>query len=149
MKRFTIPAALALSLWLSNASFAAEAGSAEAVVQRQLDAYNARDIDAFLATYSDDVELFNFPATPRSKGKEAMRARYARLFGDKSLRATVTQRIAMGNTVIDREQVQLMLPQGPGMIDAVAIYEVKDGRIATVTFIMGSQTVNGVTQSKP
>jgi hypothetical protein len=149
MKRFTYLAALALSLLLSNASVAAEVSSAEAVVQRQLDAYNARDIEAFLATYSDDIELFNFPAAPRSKGKDAMRARYGRLFGDQSLQATVTQRIAMGNTVIDREQVRLTLPQGPATIDAVAIYEVKDGKIATVTFIMGSQTVNGVSRSKP
>jgi uncharacterized protein (TIGR02246 family) len=149
MKRFTCLAALALSLLLNHASYAAEAGSAEAVVQRQLDAYNARDIEAFLATYSDDVALFDFPASPRSKGKDAMRARYGRLFGNQSLRATVTQRIVMGNTVIDHENVQLTVPQGPATIDAVAIYEVKDGKIATVTFIMGAQTLNGVVQSKP
>ena len=29
-----------------------------AVVQRQLDAYNARDVDALLATYADDAQTF-------------------------------------------------------------------------------------------
>jgi hypothetical protein len=149
MKRSIYPASLALSLLLTNACFAADAGSPDAVVQRQLDAYNAHDIEAFLATYSDDVELFYFPAAPRSKGKDAMRARYGRMFGDRTLHADVPQRITMDNTVIDREHVQLMSPQGPGTIDAVAIYEVKDGRIAKVTFIMGTQTLNGVVVAKP
>ncbi len=36
--------------------------SPEAVVQRQLDAFNARDIDALMATYADDIELFEHPA---------------------------------------------------------------------------------------
>ena len=31
---------------------------AEAVVQQQLDAYNARDIDAFMALRSDDAQYF-------------------------------------------------------------------------------------------
>lgn len=135
MKRSLCLTALALSLILQNTACAADSASAEAVVQRQLDAYNARDIDAFLATYSDDVELLNFPATPRSKGKDAMRTRYARLFGDTTLRATVSQRMTLENTVIDREHIKLMSPQGPATLNAVAIYEVKDGKIAKVTFI--------------
>lgn len=36
--------------------------SAEAVVQRQLEAYNARDLEAFVAQYADDVELYRPPA---------------------------------------------------------------------------------------
>jgi len=36
--------------------------SPETVVQRQLDAFNARDIAALLAVYADDAELFDHPA---------------------------------------------------------------------------------------
>ena len=32
------------------------------LVQRQLDAYNARDLDAILATYADDAEQFEHPS---------------------------------------------------------------------------------------
>jgi hypothetical protein len=32
----------------------------EAVVQRQLDAYNARDIDALLAIYAADAQMFEY-----------------------------------------------------------------------------------------
>jgi hypothetical protein len=51
-----------------------------ALVQRQLNAYNAGNIDAFLEPYSDDVEIFDFPNKPTLKGKEAMRKQYAELF---------------------------------------------------------------------
>jgi hypothetical protein len=33
----------------------------EPVVQRLLDACNARDLDRFVAQYSDDVQLFSSP----------------------------------------------------------------------------------------
>ncbi len=45
------------------------------VVQRQLDAYNARDIDALMATYAEDTEQFDFPNTPLAIGAVAVRAR--------------------------------------------------------------------------
>ena len=44
--------------------------AATEVVQRQLDAYNRRDLDAFAATYSEDVVVFRIPALePALTGK--------------------------------------------------------------------------------
>ena len=48
----------------------------EMLVQQQLNAYNARGIDAFLAPYADDVELYQFPDKLIGKGKDAMRKAY-------------------------------------------------------------------------
>ncbi|MFJ2990361.1 nuclear transport factor 2 family protein [Collimonas sp. NPDC087041] len=117
-----------------------ETKSAEEVVQSQLDAYNARNIDAFLATYANEVELFGFPNTPLTKGKEAMRKRYTARFSDTILHCTIVKRIVMGNTVIDHERVRVTLPEGAGVMEAIAIYEVHDGKIAKVTFISGKKT---------
>lgn len=114
--------------------------SPEALVQTQLDAYNARDIDAFLATYSDDAELFAFPAASQTKGKEEMRKRYTLRFSDPILHAVIAQRIVMGNTVIDHERVRVTLPEGAGVSEVIAIYEVRDGKIVKVTFIAGKKT---------
>jgi hypothetical protein len=139
MTRYACIAALLLAM-LAPCARAADPASPEAIVQLQLDAYNAHDIEAFLATYSDDAALYDFPASPRLKGKDAMRARYTARFADKLLHATIPQRIVMGNTVIDREHVRLTLPDGPGALDAVAIYEVSAGKIVKVTFIMGATT---------
>ena len=143
MKRFVLLLSLAMSsLALSVPAAAADPNAAESVVQTQLNAYNARDIDAFLTTYSDDVEVYDFPDRLRFKGKPAMRARYTRVFGDQSLHATVSKRIAMDNTVIDHEHVRLLFPDGPGTLNAVAIYDVREGKIAKVTFIMGTRMLD-------
>ena len=111
----------------------------EAVVQAQLEAYNARDIDAFIATYADDVKLFEFPDKLLSEGTADLRERYGKLFKDERLHATIVSRISMGITVIDHERVRLTLPQGPGTIEAIAIYEVRGGKITTVWFRYGAR----------
>jgi len=123
-----------------QAASAAETNPAEEIVQKQLDAYNARDIEAFLATYADKVELFGFPATPLAIGKEEMRKRYTLRFSDTILHCIIVKRIIMGNTVVDHERVRVTLPEGAGVMEAIAIYEVHDGKIAKVTFISGKKT---------
>jgi hypothetical protein len=104
------------------------------VVQRQLNAYNARDLDAFLATYHPDARLYGFPNRLEVDGRAAMRSDYERLFAETpALHAEVPQRIVMGNHVID-EEVVTGLPGGR-TVRATAIYEVRDGLIANVWFI--------------
>jgi hypothetical protein len=50
----------------------------EVVVQRQLEAYNARDLARFLAEYSEDIEVFRLPAaTPAIVGRKAFGEFYA------------------------------------------------------------------------
>ncbi len=106
--------------------------SPEAVVQRQLNAYNARDIEAFLNTYSDDVELHDFPATLSVKGKATMRKSYDSLFKEvANLYCEVEKRIVIGNKIIDKEKVRA----GNRFIHAVAVYEVENGKIKRVTFL--------------
>ena len=47
------------------------------VVQAQLEAYNARDLEGFAATYSDDIKIYRMPATePAIIGKAQLRDVY-------------------------------------------------------------------------
>lgn len=104
----------------------------EIIVQKQLDAYNARDIEGFLATYTSDVKLYNFPNTLRTDGIESMRKGYGDYFASApDLHAEIKNRIVIGNTVIDQEEV---IANG-SKFSAVAIYEVASGKIAKVTFV--------------
>jgi imidazolonepropionase-like amidohydrolase len=104
------------------------------VVQRQLNAYNARDLDAFLAAYRPDARLYGFPDRLMAEGHEAMRRIYGELFeAAPALHAEVPRRIVTGDHVID-EEVITGLPGG-ARLRATAIYEVKDGLIARVWFI--------------
>jgi imidazolonepropionase-like amidohydrolase len=106
------------------------------IVQRQLNAYNAREVDAFLATYHPDAQIFDFPDTPAMRGHEEMRRIYGGMFaGAADLHAQVPTRIVAGNYVID-EEVVTGLPGGR-TIRGTAIYEVRDGLIARVWFLGG------------
>jgi imidazolonepropionase-like amidohydrolase len=103
----------------------------EMLIQRQVNAYNAKDLEAFLSTYSDEIELFNFPDTPIGKGKDAMRKIYAPIFTkDTYLHCEVVNRIVLNNTIIDQERVKF----NDNVINAIAIYKVNDGKIVSVTF---------------
>lgn len=106
----------------------------ERIVQRQVEAYNARDLEAFLAFYAVDVEIFGFPSEPWMSGIEQLRERYGGLFRDSpELHAEITARIVRGPYVIDEERVTGMLDR-PEVL-AVAIYEVREGLIRRVWFI--------------
>lgn len=102
-------------------------------VQRQLDAYNARDLERFVAEYSDDVQVFVPPATePVLAGKAAFAAHYAgKRFNLPALHATVVARIVSGNTVVDHERVVGLADEE---VEAIAVYRVDGDRITTVWF---------------
>ena len=106
-------------------------------VSRQLDAYNARDIDAFMAWWAADCEYYQFPSHLLARGADAIRQRHLERFKEPNLHGRLTERIAVGNVVVDREVVTRTFPDGPGEVDVLAIYEVEHGRIAKAWFKMG------------
>jgi hypothetical protein len=109
--------------------------SPETVVQRQVEAYNARDIEAFLSFYADDVVIRRLPSGEIAwDGKEAMRARYATRFSENpDLFCTITKRIVHGDWVVDHELVTG--DKDRPRVRAVATYEVRDGLIRNVWFL--------------
>ena len=105
----------------------------ELLVQQQLAAYNARDIDAFLLPYSDSVELYAYPGKLMGKGKEAMRQSYTGMFQQVTqLHCELVNRMVIGNVVIDHESVSGF---GPKPLRAIAIYTITNGKIQKVEFI--------------
>jgi hypothetical protein len=106
----------------------------QALAQRQLEAYNAQDVERFAACYADDVEAFELPAgTLLFRGRDVMRARYARLFAaNPRLHCRLTGRIVEGDFVVDHEELSGRADGGSAR--AVAIYQVEAGRIRRVWF---------------
>jgi len=108
--------------------------SAADIVQRQLEAYNAQDLDAFCATYAEECVIADLNGAVTQAGMAEIRARYAKTFADFSQnRAWVEHRMALGDVVIDHEKGERS-PEGP-FFEALVIYTVKDGRIARVDFV--------------
>jgi hypothetical protein len=105
--------------------------SAEAIVQRQLEAYNARDLQRFLAEFSDDVRVFRPPAAePAISGKGAFGEFYAtQRFNRPALRAEVLSRMVLGNKVVDHERIRGVRDEP---FETVVVYQVVDGRIAVM-----------------
>lgn len=115
---------------------------AEAVVARQLDAYNARDIDAFMRCWADDALYYQHPATLLASGAEAIRERHVTRFREANLHGALLHRMSVGNTVVDRERVTRSFPEGPGQVDVIAIYQVENGLIAKAWFILGTPVLD-------
>ena len=102
------------------------------LAQRQLNAYNFRNIDAFLEPYAEDVEVYQYPDKLIYTGKETMRKQYSSMFENTpDLHCELKERIVQGNIVIDKERVQF----GNEIIEAVAIYHIENNKIKKVYFI--------------
>jgi hypothetical protein len=103
------------------------------LAQRQLDAYNAHQLDAFVACYAEDVQVFELPSGDRMfQGRAALAERYGPYFEAQRPQAVVTRRRVLGRMAMDEEDVTLADGRA---FQAVALYDVCDGLIQKVWFI--------------
>jgi hypothetical protein len=114
----------------------------EEVIQRQLEAYNSRNVDALLAIYADDAQTFEHPATLVASGSAALRERFTARFQEPNLHATLLNRMVMGSIVVDHEEVTRTFPEGSGKLELVMIYEVREERIIKAWTIAGTKTLD-------
>jgi len=98
------------------------------VIERQLQAYNARDLDRFLAEYSEEIRAFRPPAIePSIVGKNAFGEFYAtQRFNRPELHADVLNRMVLGSFVIDHERISGIQDQP---FEVAIVYQVVDGLI--------------------
>jgi len=112
------------------------------IVQGQLDAYNAKDIDRFMSYWAEDAQYFAFPSDLLAQGAEQIRERHVARFKEPNLFGQLVSRINVGNLVIDREVVTRTFPEGPGRVDVIGIYEISGDRIAKAWFKMGAPVLD-------
>ena len=130
----------------AGASLAVDSGAMEntsplAVVQAQLDAFNAKDIDALMRTYAPDAEQFALHGERLARGHEELRPRYLARFSEPDLHARLLSRTVMGKFVTDLELITRNFPEGVGTLEMLCIYEVEDGRIRRASFAPGAMTL--------
>ena len=104
------------------------------LVQQQLAAYNARNIDDFCATFSQDIVLYNFGAPePYLSGIAQLRSEYQKVFDNSpQLNCRLVNEMVLGNTVIYHEKATGRMNT---TVEVIAIYEVADSLITKLTFI--------------
>lgn len=111
-------------------------------VQKQLEAYNARDIDAFMRWWAEDCEYYAFPSTLLASGANEIRKRHVERFKEPDLFGNLLARMVVGNMVVDHETVQRTFADGPGEIDVICIYQIEQGKIAKAWFKLGEQRLH-------
>ena len=134
--KFVLPAALSLLLLpLSAMACGNKSADPVPVVQAQVEAYNAHDVDAFASCYANNARLHDLSGKrPVITGLDALKKTYAFLAKvPKDYHVEIVQRTVTGPTVVDHERV-MGLPADKGRPDAIAIYEVRDGKIQNVWF---------------
>ena len=112
-----------------------------AVIQAQLDAFNARDIDGLMATYAPDAEQYQLHGSLLARCHEQMRARYLARFDEPDLHARLLSRTVMDNVVVEFEIITRNFPNGVGTLEMLCIYEVADGLIRKASFAAGRTTM--------
>ncbi|KQR32257.1 steroid delta-isomerase [Rhizobium sp. Leaf155] len=113
----------------------------ELPVQKQLEAYNARDIDEFMRWWADDCQYFAFPSTLLARNALEIRERHIERFKEPDLHGQLLSRIVLEDMVIDHETVTRNFPEGRGEVDVVCIYEVALGKIAKAWFKIGKPRI--------
>lgn len=108
--------------------------NAETIVQKQLDYYNSADLENFVSTYHDAIEIFRLEdESIILSGKDALRDKYRERFEVQKVHAKLANRIVLGDKVIDHELVSGIV-EGE-IVKAVAIYKVEKGLIRKVWFL--------------
>jgi hypothetical protein len=106
------------------------------VVDRQVQAYNQRDIDAFVACYAADAVIEDARGNVLMRGADAVGAAYSRFFeASPTLHAEVPTRIELGAYIVDEERIS---GTPDGEVHAVVVYHVTDDLIDHVRIIGGA-----------
>jgi hypothetical protein len=103
---------------------------------RQLLAYNASDLDAFVACYHEDVQVLD-GEEETLRGRDAFRARYRGLFEDWSFGAEVPRRLHLGSHCVDYEIWWRVAPDSGERSEGTVLvrYMERDGLIGLVQFL--------------
>jgi imidazolonepropionase-like amidohydrolase len=105
----------------------------EMLVQEQVNGYNLRNIDAFIAPYSDTVVVYNTNGTVMMRGKEEIRTDYTKYFNKMpEAHCQIVNRMVLGNTIVDQERITSATSKP---LEAIAVYKIEHGKIVTVHFI--------------
>ena len=102
------------------------------LVERQVRAYQAFDLDAFCACYATGVVIEDADGQVAIEGQAALRERYAEMFAQRP-HVEIVGRLAAGSWVADHERVQL----GEREIELLVTYHVRDARIDRVRMLLG------------
>jgi hypothetical protein len=107
------------------------------VVDAQIEAFRARDVERFLTHYADDASVAMFDGAAMFASKDVMREQYGKLFADSpDLQVSVASRITAGEFVIDEEHLSgFHFGDMPTDLTSVAVYRVIGAKISRLMLL--------------
>ncbi|SFD66910.1 nuclear transport factor 2 family protein [Pseudoalteromonas denitrificans] len=117
------------------------------IVQRQLEAYNKKDSEAWLSTYAKDAIQYSTEGQILASGHEQMKLNINVRFRETDLYAKLINRMVCDDVVIDHELITRNFPEGKGSIEMLCIYHVVDGLITKGQFKVFNKIVFGTADS--
>jgi hypothetical protein len=108
----------------------------EEVVQKQLEAYNNRDIDSFMSVIAKIITLHDFSTGKVTmEGYDACKNFYAGLFETSpELHSNILTRTVFGNKIIDHESITGRNGNYE-VLELVLIYEVENEKIFKISVL--------------
>lgn len=105
------------------------------IIEEQLLAYNARDLERFIATYASEIVIQDGKDNVLMQGHDQMRERYGGLFrSSPELHCEIVNRIRIGPYVVDEEQMTGRRGS-PTPVRAVVVYRVEEDKIVHVRML--------------
>ena len=107
--------------------------SAIELVQAQLEAFNAKDLETLLQTFSADAEIFALHGRRLAAGRAALSEWFMLEWRRNDPHVDLLSRTQLGETVIDRERI-VNRAQGCAGAEVLCTYQVEGGVIRRATF---------------
>ena len=106
------------------------------LAEKQLEAYNASDLDTFVACYHQDVRVLKGDEESLT-GRKSFRARYQTMFESWAFGASVPQRLSHGDHCVDLEEFWRVDPSTGERHEGTILvrYQLRDDLIGTVQFL--------------
>lgn len=101
------------------------------VVNKRMTSYNAHDLESFLSTYAEGVQVYKYPDSTLSKGKLKIKKLFEPMFKEGFVHVEIHSQILKDTYVVNHETVKY--PNET--IEYVSIYKVVDGLIVEVRFV--------------
>lgn len=101
--------------------------------ERQVEAFNAHDIDAFLATYSHDAVVAGVTPEPL-RGADALRAHYTPRLADPSLDCRVLATATFGDRWLVAHE---LVSSATSSTEVIAVFECAGGLICRSSITLG------------
>lgn len=105
-----------------------------ALVQRQMDAYNAHDAQAYTACFTPDAQFIRHPGITALSGRDEIYKSFAKFFREhKDAKVRVLYRAELGPSTVIEHQETVGADKNP--LPGLIIYKVQNGLIAAAWIV--------------